>query len=68
MVDLGFQDPHPKPPEMPLEQGKRHNTTIGLATWIGLNLAKNCYKTGERHAKMTNDTYFARPQLAPVHG
>ena len=31
MVDLGFQDP--KPPEMPKNKGKRHNTAIGLATW-----------------------------------
>ena len=35
----GFGVPRPqtpKPPEMPIKLGKRHNTTIGLATWIGL--------------------------------
>ena len=30
----------PKPPEMPLKQGKRHNTTTGLATWIAPKLGQ----------------------------
>ena len=30
----------PKPPEMPLKQGKRHNATTGLATWIAPKLGQ----------------------------
>ena len=60
MVDLGFQDP--KPPEMPYKT-RENVTTPQLASLHGLasNWAKNCYKTGEKNAKRTNGTYFARP-------
>ena len=57
MVNSGFQD----------NKGKRHNTTTGLGTWIAPNWAKKCYKIGEKNAKRTNGTYFARPRGVGVH-
>ena len=36
---------------MPIKQGKSNKITLGLVTGIGLKLAKNGYKTGERTPK-----------------
>ena len=51
---------------MPITQGKSNKITLGLATGIGLKLAKNdYYKTGEKNAKTTNSSNFTRPHPPP---
>ena len=47
--EFGFQKP--KTAEMPIKQGKSSKITLGLITGIGLKLAKNDCKTGEKHQK-----------------
>ena len=57
----------PKPPEMPLNKGKHHNTTTGLATWIAPKLGQKVLWNLGKNAKRTNGTYFARPQPPPAY-
>ena len=45
--------------------GKRHNTTVGLATWTGLKLGQQVLQNRGKNAKRANGTYFARPHPPP---
>ena len=47
--EVGFQNPQTA--EMLIKQAKSNKITLGLVTGIGLKLAKNDYKTGEKTPK-----------------
>ena len=67
MADLGFQDPKTT---SNANKTRENVTTPQMASLHGLasNWAKNCYKTGEKNAKRTNGTYFARPRVHTWNG
>ena len=62
MVDLGFQDPKTTWNAL---KTRENVTTPQLASLHGLppNSPNKCYKTGEKNAKRTNGTHFARPHF-----
>ena len=60
---FGFQSP--KTAEMRIKQGKSNKITLGLVTGIGLHLAQNDYKTGEKRQKDQWFQFHARTTPTP---